>query len=124
MIVPSLESKVVDGIRGLCHPHLHVMRSAEINRSSCEMLTQIFRNACEGYGTYCPKKNEMRVHMHRKVYRFRCGRGELRLVAPGCKQVVLYIAPDATALEFRQGFDYLIDSHQALGQGRETSDQS
>lgn len=103
--------------------HVHVMRSSEKNRSSCEMSTQIFRNACKGYGTYCPNKNELRVHKHRKVYRFTFGKCELRFVAPGCKEVVIHLAPDATALEFRRCFDYLIDSHQTLGQEREKLDQ-
>jgi hypothetical protein len=78
---------------------------------SCKMLSQIFRNACEEYGTYCPNKNELRILKHRKAYRFTCGESELRFVAPGREQIVILVAPDVTTYEFKRCFTYLIDSH-------------
>ena len=96
----------------VCIIHIHIMRNLEINLTTSEMLTQAFRNACRGYGTYCPNKNELRIRKRRMVYRFRCGESELRFVAPGREELLIHIAPDATALEFKRCFDYLIESHQ------------
>lgn len=74
------------------------------------MLIQNFRKASEGYGKYCPIKNELRVRKGRKVYRFICGNCELRFVAPGSEEVVIHPAPDATVHELRRCISYLADS--------------
>jgi hypothetical protein len=77
--------------------------------SSRETIMQVFRQASEGYGTYCPIKNELRVRKGRKVYRFICAESELRFLAPGSEEVVLYFACDITILEFKRCIAYLLE---------------
>jgi hypothetical protein len=52
--------------------------------------------------------NELRVRKGRKVYRFTCSESELRFTAPGCEEVVIHIAPDATVPELRKGIAGLL----------------
>jgi hypothetical protein len=73
------------------------------------MLLENFRSAVEGYGKYCPVKNELRVRRRSKIYRFTCGECELRFAAPARPEVVFLIAPDATTLELRGCIAKLID---------------
>lgn len=75
------------------------------------MLDQMFRNASEGFGIYCPDKNELRIRKRKRLYRFTCCKSELQFSAPGQNDVVIYLASDATTDELKRCFTYLIDSH-------------
>ena len=74
------------------------------------LIQKNFRAAAKGHGEYCADKNELRVRMGRKIYRFTCGECELRFAAPARPEVVILFAPDVTVREFRRCIAELIDS--------------
>jgi hypothetical protein len=74
------------------------------------MLTDNFRKAAKGHGTYCPVKNELQVRKGRKIHHFRCGEHTLLHTPPARQEITLLVASDATAPELRHCFDIVINS--------------
>ena len=83
----------------------------EIPQSIRKMLIQTFRTAAKGRGKYCPVKNELSIRKGRKVFRFICGEGELRVAVSGQPEVVFPVAHDATVRELRSAFSWFVDPH-------------
>jgi hypothetical protein len=82
----------------------------ETTYPSPKMFIQNFRAASEGLGKFCQTKNELRIRKGRKLHLFTCREYELRFVAPGQTEVVILLASDATAHEFRRSITNLIAS--------------
>lgn len=72
------------------------------------MANRNFRAAAQGFGKYCPVKNELRIRKGGKTYRFICGEQELRVLATGKPEIVIPIASDAKVCEFQRTIALMI----------------
>jgi hypothetical protein len=76
------------------------------------MLAKPLQKAANGFGKYCPEKNELIVRKSRKTLRFIFEKGKVRVLFPTRREVVFYFAPDIRAHELR---NFIAEMNASMG---------